>query len=62
MMPLPDEDQDPICDECDESDSRYNQKVMGMEIMKGARKDGAQYTDGKILDPENGKIYNCRIK
>ncbi|MEX2595793.1 MAG: DUF2147 domain-containing protein, partial [Salibacteraceae bacterium] len=30
----PDEDPDPICDECDEDDPRYNQKVKGMVIIK----------------------------
>ena len=33
-----------------------------MTIAEGLTKDGDQYTDGKILDPENGKIYNCKMQ
>lgn len=61
MFPLPHEDQDPVCDDCDDDDPRYMQKVMGMEILKGARKDGNEYVDGKILDPENGTVYKCKL-
>lgn len=61
MFLEPHEDPDPVCDECDEDDSRYMQKVKGMEILKGAVKDDDQYVDGRILDPENGKVYNCKL-
>ena len=54
-------DPDPICDECDEDDPRYKQKIIGMEIIQKMKKDGSQYTGGKILDPENGNIYRCKI-
>lgn len=57
----PNEDQDPICDKCDDNDSRYKQKVIGMEILKGMMKDGDEYSGGEILDPNNGKVYRCKI-
>jgi uncharacterized protein (DUF2147 family) len=57
----PNEDQDPVCDECDESDARYKKKVNGMEILKGMARDGDEYSGGEILDPNNGKIYRCKI-
>lgn len=57
----PNEDQDPVCNECDDEDPRYKKKVLGMEILKNMVKDGDEYTDGEILDPNNGKIYRCKI-
>jgi len=61
LFRLPDEDPDPICDECDEDDPRYNQKVNGMVILKGLEWDGDEWDDGKILDPKNGKVYSCKL-
>jgi len=60
-FPKEGEDTDPICDECDEDDPRFKQKIIGMEIIQNMTKDGDQYTGGKILDPENGNIYRCKI-
>ena len=57
----PGEEQDPSCTECDPSDSRYNKKVLGMEILKDMKKEGSEFIDGTILDPKNGKIYKCKI-
>jgi len=57
----PHEDPDPICEDCDPDDDRYNMKVLGMEILRGAQKDDDEYVDGSILDPENGKVYNCKL-
>ncbi len=57
----PHEPKDPVCDECDEDDPRYKQKTRGMEILKGVKKEEDEYVDGEILDPENGKIYNCKL-
>jgi uncharacterized protein (DUF2147 family) len=57
----PNEEQDPVCDECDEADPRYKKKVIGMEILKDMAKDEDEYADGEILDPNNGKIYRCKL-
>jgi uncharacterized protein (DUF2147 family) len=53
--------QDQVCDEC--SDDRKGKLVLGMEIIRGAKKaDGKDvWEDGKILDPENGKNYTLRL-
>ncbi len=60
LFKAPDEDQDPICDKC--TDYRKNKKIIGMEIITGLEKDGNEwYADDAILDPENGKIYDCKI-
>lgn len=42
-------------------DSRKDQPVLGMEIIKDLEQDGKEYEDGTILDPNNGKIYDCKI-
>lgn len=55
------EDPDPVCDECDSDDPRYKRKIIGMEIIRNMVKDGNEYEDGDILDPENGKVYRCKL-
>lgn len=55
------EDPDPICDECDEEDDRFKKKILGMEIIRNMKKTVDELSEGTILDPENGKIYRCKI-
>ena len=57
----PGEDQDPVCDECEHADPRYKKKVIGMEIMREMVLADGEYAGGDILDPNNGKVYRCRI-
>ncbi|MEZ4772353.1 MAG: DUF2147 domain-containing protein [Bacteroidia bacterium] len=58
----PNEEQDPICDECDKDDPRYNKRVMGMVILEGLEKGkGNVWENGEILDPKNGSVYSCYI-
>lgn len=56
-----DESPNPICRKCDEDDPRYMQPVIGMEIMKDMKKKGSEYVGGQILDPDSGKIYDCKL-
>jgi len=51
--------EDSICELC--SGTRKNQKVLGMDILTGLKKEGTKYTGGIILDPSNGKEYKCHI-
>jgi len=30
-------------------------------IVRGLSKEGDEWTNGKILDPKNGKLYKCYI-
>lgn len=60
-FPGPDDEIDPVCDECDEDDDRYNKKVLGMEILRDMERDGDAWDDGTILDPESGSVYDCRL-
>jgi uncharacterized protein (DUF2147 family) len=56
-------DADPAakCDKC--SDDRKNQPVVGLEIIRGAKKASGKnvWEDGEILDPENGRTYALRL-
>ncbi len=49
----------PTCDECTGKDK--GKPILGLEFIKGLEKDGDEYSGGKILDPENGKLYKCYI-
>ena len=49
-----------ICKKCEGKDK--NKPVLGMDIIKALEKDGDVYSDGTITNPENGKVYDCRIK
>jgi uncharacterized protein (DUF2147 family) len=46
----------PLCQPCE--GERKDQPVEGMTILWGAKKNGASWENGEILDPENGKIYH----
>jgi len=60
IFPEPGESANPKCEEC-EGDLK-NQPVVGMIILKGMRRDGTEYTGGRILDPDSGKIYRSTMK
>ncbi|MDR3398988.1 MAG: DUF2147 domain-containing protein [Pandoraea sp.] len=53
------DDPERVCTAC--TDARKGQKMLGMQIIRGVRRDGDAYGGGKILDPENGKEYNCKM-
>ncbi|QYJ68063.1 DUF2147 domain-containing protein [Flavobacterium litorale] len=48
------------CTKCKGADK--NKPILGLVIIKGLEKDGDEYTDGDILDPNKGKLYSCTIK
>ena len=52
-----------VCDQCKSDDPRYKKPILGLEIIQdlawSERKDVWQ--SGKVLDPENGKEYTCKI-
>ncbi len=48
------------CTKCTGADK--NKPVLGLVIIKGLSKDGEEYSDGKILDPESGSLYKCMLK
>jgi uncharacterized protein (DUF2147 family) len=52
---------DEKCVEC--KDERKDQPMVGLEIIRGAKKsaDGEGWEGGLILDPENGREYKLRL-
>ena len=48
-----------VCSEC--NGVKKNKKVIGMVIIESLLRDGDYYENGTILDPDNGKIYDCKI-
>ncbi|RCS22593.1 DUF2147 domain-containing protein [Phyllobacterium salinisoli] len=49
----------PICTKCD--GALKNAPVIGLVILSDLKQDGAEYTGGQILDPDNGKTYSSKI-
>lgn len=50
-----------VCDRC--SDDRKDKPMVGLEIIRGARKAEGKdvWEDGRILDPEKGSTYALRL-
>ncbi|HYA20037.1 MAG TPA: DUF2147 domain-containing protein [Burkholderiales bacterium] len=56
----PGENENSICEKCE--GSRHNQRLLGMAIVTGIRKQGDEYAGGEILDPDNGTVYRCKMR
>jgi uncharacterized protein (DUF2147 family) len=55
----PSEPQRPVCHHC--QGELKNQPIVGMTILFGMKRDGNEYTGGRILDPANGKVYKSKM-
>jgi len=60
IFPEPGEGPDPLCDKC--PGDKHNQHVVGMEFLWGFHRDGDDWVDGRVLDPDNGKTYHARVR
>lgn len=49
-----------LCEKCTGADA--NKPLIGMVIIKDIKKDGEAYSGGTILDPNEGKIYKCKME
>ena len=47
------------CKNCSGEDA--NKPIVGLTIIKGLSKMDGGYSNGKILDPKNGKLYKCTL-
>ncbi|MBC3917563.1 DUF2147 domain-containing protein [Undibacterium sp. CY18W] len=52
-------EKNPKCDKCEGANK--DQPIVGMTILSGLKKDGDEYSGGKILDPGNGKLYSSKL-
>ena len=52
---------DDVCDKC--TDERKDKPVVGLTIIRNAKKSGDEtWEGGDITDPNNGKVYKLRLK
>lgn len=59
MFLKPGENPDVACDQC--TDDRHNKPWMGLDIIRGMKRNGMSYEDGTILDPRYGRIYRAQM-
>jgi uncharacterized protein (DUF2147 family) len=50
----------PRCEDCP-GDSK-DKPIIGLTILWDMKKAGAEWKGGKIMDPENGKVYKCLLR
>lgn len=50
---------DKTCEKC--TDDRMGRKIVGLEIIRGMKNKSGEWSGGTILDPENGKVYDCKL-
>lgn len=48
------------CTDC--KGDKKDKPIKGMVIIWGMEKDGDEWVNGKILDPNSGKEYSCKMK
>ena len=48
-----------LCNLC--TGKNKDKPILGMNILTGLEKDEDEWSDGKIVDPKNGKEYKCYI-
>lgn len=52
--------ENPKCDKCE--GALKNAPIVGLVILSGLKRDGAEYGGGQIVDPESGKVYSSKIR
>lgn len=50
---------DKTCETC--TDDRKGKRIQGMEIIRDMVLDDDEWEDGTILDPDDGKVYDCKL-
>ena len=59
LFDQPGDDPSHLCKEC--KGERKDKPIIGMTILWGLKQDGNSWTGGEILDPNNGKVYRCKL-
>jgi uncharacterized protein (DUF2147 family) len=53
------EDPNVVCDQC--KDDRHDKPWLGLDIIRGMKRNGLHYEDGTILDPRYGQVYSAMM-
>jgi uncharacterized protein (DUF2147 family) len=48
-----------VCEAC--ADERHNRPIVGLEVLRGMHAEDDHWGGGNILDPDDGKVYRCRL-
>jgi len=59
VVKIYDQPADVLCEPC--KGDKHNKPVLGMEILWDMQEKGTSWSGGRIMDPENGKDYKCKI-
>jgi len=54
------EDKEAKCVKC--KDENKDKPMAGLQLIWDMRKDGEKWTGGKLLDPETGRVVNCKLE
>jgi uncharacterized protein (DUF2147 family) len=54
------EDKEAKCTKC--KDERKDKPMAGLQLFWDMQKDGDKWSGGKLLDPESGRIVNCKLE
>ncbi len=46
-----------VCNLC--TDDRRGKPIVGLQVIRGLKPDGAEWDGGEILDPKTGTVYRC---
>jgi uncharacterized protein (DUF2147 family) len=60
IIPKPGDPADPVCKKCDGPER--DQRIVGMMILKGFKRDGDEWDGGTILDPRSGNVYSSELR
>jgi uncharacterized protein (DUF2147 family) len=60
LLAPPKDDPDPICKKC--TGDKKNKRVRGLEFLWGFRREANGWSDGYVLDPEEGQTYHGSIQ
>jgi uncharacterized protein (DUF2147 family) len=49
-----------LCENC--KGQKKDKPIIGLVIIENIKKNGDEFNEGIILDPENGETYKCYLK
>ncbi len=60
LLDVPSGAKAPSCDKC--PGDKKGKPVLGLEFLWGFKRDGANWGEGAVLDPEEGKVYKANLE